>query len=84
METSTSSNQPTINLNLYATLSSYRPDGQENYPIRPGISITELIRQLSIPVSIGLSVFVNGDTVAMDSKLHGAENVKIFPLMGGG
>lgn len=84
METSTSNNQPTINLNLYVTLSSYRPEDQGKYPIRLGISIYELVRQLLIPASMGVSVFVNGDTVAMDYQLHGEEEVKIFPLMGGG
>ena len=84
MTASTSNNQPTINLNLYATLSSYRPDDQENYPIHPGLTIAELIKQLSIPEAMGVSVFVNGETVGKDFQLHGNEEVKIFPLMGGG
>lgn len=77
-------NQPTINLNLYATLSSYRPKNPSHYPIQSGITLLELVKQLSIPASTAVTVFVNGKTVAMDSQLLGNEEVKIFPLMGGG
>lgn len=77
-------NQPTINLNLYATLSTYRPKNPNNYPIQSGITLLELVKQLSIPESTAVTVFVNGKTVAMDSQLRGNEEVKIFPLMGGG
>ncbi len=84
MPASASNNQPTINLNLYATLISYRPDEQENYPIHSGLSIAELIEQLSIPEAMAVSVFVNGETVALEYQFYGNEEVKIFPLMGGG
>lgn len=77
-------NQPTINLNLYATLSSYRPTNPKYYPIQSGMTLLELVKQLSIPASTAVTVFVNGKTVAMDYHLRGNEEVKIFPLMGGG
>ncbi|MBT8361772.1 MAG: MoaD/ThiS family protein [Desulfobacterales bacterium] len=78
------SNQPTINLNLYATLSTYRPRNPSHYPIQSGMTLGELVEQLLIPSSTAVTVFVNGKTVAMDSQLRGNEEVKIFPLMGGG
>jgi len=77
-------NQPTIHLNLYATLSSYRPINPSHYPIQSGMTLLELVEQLSIPASTAVTVFVNGQTAAMDSQLVGNEEVKIFPLMGGG
>ena len=48
------------------------------------MTLLELVEQLSIPASTAVTVFVNGQTAAMDSQLVGNEEVKIFPLMGGG
>ena len=84
MTTENTQEQSPINLKLFGGLSSYRPGNPACYSIVPDMTLLELIRQLSIPSSTAVTAFVNGKNVALDYHLQGNEEVKIFPLMGGG
>lgn len=76
--------RPTINLQLFGGLSSYRPDNQNRYPIIPGMTVLEVMKQLSIPTDKAFSIFVNGKKVTVNCQLEENQELKIFPLMGGG
>ena len=76
--------QPTINLQLFGGLSSFRPDNQGHYPIIPGMTVLEVMEQLTIPTDRAFSIFVNDKKVTLDFQLEENHDLKIFPLMGGG
>jgi sulfur carrier protein ThiS len=73
-----------IDLTLYATLKPYKPHGEAKHAITPGITVAELITQLSIPSKMAVSVYMDGKKVGNDHRLWGNEAVKIFPIFGGG
>jgi len=76
--------RPTINLQLFGGLSSYRPDNQKLYPIIPGMTVLEVMKQLSIPTDKAFSIFVCGKKVTVDCQLEENQELRIFPLIGGG
>lgn len=76
--------QPTINIQLFGGLIPYRPNTPAYYPVVPGMTVLKLVEQLAIPAGTAVMAFINGKNVALDSLLQGNEEVKIFPLMGGG
>lgn len=74
----------TIRLNLFATLDKYIPENAANYPISPGVSVRELIRDIGIPEKDVKLVFVNNVRSTLSTPLDGGEKVAIFPPVGGG
>ncbi len=74
----------TIDLKLFASLTDHMPDGAARFPITAGMTIGQLIDQLSISVSDARLIFVNGRRAQSDTRLHGGERVGIFPPVGGG
>lgn len=75
-----------ITLKLFATLKSYTPDGMDTdqYPVRPGITVQDLVNELGIHDKEAKLIFVNGVRVPRDMVLQGGERVGIFPPVGGG
>jgi hypothetical protein len=76
--------KPTINLQLFGGLSSYRPDDPNHYLIVPGMTVLEVMEQLAIPTDRAFSIFVNDKKVTVGFQLEDNQELKIFPLVGGG
>ena len=74
----------TISIKLFATLSRYTPDASDSYPVRPGITIRDLMAQLGVPAAEVKLIFIDGVKGYLSSALHGGERVGIFPPVGGG
>ena len=73
-----------IQLNLFATLTKYMPDGAEKYPVEPGTTVRELIAKLNIPSDHAKLVFIDGKKAELENTLQGGERVGIFPPIAGG
>lgn len=73
-----------IQLKLSATLGQFTPADADNYPIRAGVTIRELLAALGIPRAEVNLVFVNGGKANLEARLAGGERVSIFPPLGGG
>jgi molybdopterin synthase sulfur carrier subunit len=73
-----------ISIRLFATLNRYTPDTPDNYPVRPGTTVRDLMEQLGVPGTEVKLIFVDGVKGHLESALHGGERVGIFPPVGGG
>jgi sulfur-carrier protein len=73
-----------IQLKLYATLRAFMPAGDEDYPIRAGTSVRELLRELALPETQAKLIFIDGIQSRLDDTLQGGERVGVFPPVGGG
>lgn len=73
-----------IALKLYATLGKYAPPDADRYPVTPGTTIGQLVRELEIPDGSVKLVFVDGRRAELDTPLQGGERVGLFPPVGGG
>ena len=74
----------TITIDLHSTLSQYRRSESGVMDVERGASIADLLTQLASPPELGLTIFIDGQRVSPKTSLHGGEEIKIFPLMGGG
>jgi sulfur carrier protein ThiS len=84
MTTPDAKKKPIINLQLFGGLSSYRPNDPNHYLIVPGMTVLEVMEQLAIPTDRAFSIFVNDKKVTVDFQLEENQELKIFPLVGGG
>jgi sulfur-carrier protein len=73
-----------IQLKLFAALTPLSPENASQLPIRPGISVRELLDDLNIPSIKAHLIFVNGVKKSLDLRLQGGERVGIFPPVAGG
>jgi molybdopterin converting factor small subunit len=73
-----------IQLKLYATLRTFMPAAGEDFPIRSGTSVRELLRKLGLPESQAKLIFIDGIQSRLEDTLQGGERVGIFPPVGGG
>ena len=73
-----------IQLKLFAALTQLSPENANQLPIRPGISVRELLEDLSIPSVKAHLIFINGVKRSLDARLNGGERVGIFPPVAGG
>ncbi|MBW1695650.1 MAG: MoaD/ThiS family protein [Deltaproteobacteria bacterium] len=73
-----------IKLELLATLKRYSPDSPEQFRIKRGIKVRDLLAELNIPEYEVNLVFINGQKGNLDSILNGGERVGLFPPLGGG
>lgn len=73
-----------IQLKLFAALTPMAPEKANQLPIKPGISIKELLDELKIPSIKAHLIFVNGVKQSLDTRLQGGERVGIFPPVAGG
>jgi molybdopterin converting factor small subunit len=75
---------PSIQLKLFAALTEMSPQNANQLPIKPGISVKDLLDELNIPAAKAHLVFINGIKESLDARLHGGERVGIFPPVAGG
>ncbi len=73
-----------INIQLFATLSSFTPVSAEKYPIEPGTTVGLLLEQLGVAANEVKLIFIDGKKGDLTSTLQGGERVGIFPPVGGG
>jgi sulfur-carrier protein len=74
----------TIDLRLYATLGIHAPENASQFPIKDGITVGQLVEQLSLAPEDAKLIFINGARADLNSRLNGGERVGIFPPVGGG
>jgi molybdopterin synthase sulfur carrier subunit len=75
---------PTIEIRLFATLRRLLPASADNYPIDPGMSLSDLLDKLKIPRNEAKLIFINGRRADQSSILNDGDRVGIFPPVGGG
>lgn len=77
-----------IKAKLFATLGRYRPGELPGKPfdveLPEGETIVGLLGRIGLPPDEVKVVFVNGRTRPLDFELHPADEVGIFPPVGGG
>ena len=73
-----------IQLKLFAALTQMAPENANQLPIKPGISVKELLDELNIPSIKAHLIFINGVKQSLDTRLQGGERVGIFPPVAGG
>ena len=76
--------QTYISIKLFATLTKYMPASADKYPVLPGTTVQNLLKELGVPESDVKLIFINGIKRDLPSTLHGGERVGIFPPVGGG
>ena len=77
-----------IEVNLYATLSQYIPDGNKGptqiVDVEEGTTVSELLRQLGVPTRSAKLIFLDGIHSDLDAVLKEGDRLGIFPPVGGG
>jgi len=73
-----------IQLKLFAALTPLSPKNSDRVPIKPGISVQEMLDRLEIPTVKAHLIFINGVKRSLETRLSGGERVGIFPPVAGG
>jgi molybdopterin converting factor small subunit len=73
-----------ITLKLFATLRSYIPPQADHFPIAPGTTVADVIRDLNIPEKDAKLIFINSVRKDRDALLQDGDRLGIFPPVGGG
>lgn len=77
-----------VEINLYATLARYLPkdvrQGDRMVEVNEGLTINQLLQELSIPSDQVKLVFLNGVHVDPAAVLKEGSRVGVFPAVGGG
>ena len=73
-----------IQLKLFAALTPLSPENADRVPIKPGVSVKEMLNQLDIPTVKAHLIFINGVKRSLETRLSGGERVGIFPPVAGG
>ena len=73
-----------IRIELLATLKRYLPESAHRFPVRPQMTVRELIGILGIPDYEVNLVFIDGIKANLDTVLAGDERLALFPPLGGG
>ncbi len=74
-----------VSISLYGTLRMIMPDLADRDLLQTNaISVRELLDELNIPKSRAAIVFVNEKRARFDSEIQDGNNIKIFPMLGGG
>lgn len=73
-----------INLKLFASLGRLAPENADTFPVAPGTTVSDLVRQLEIPPEEAKLFFINNRRVEMDTVINDGDRVGIFPPVGGG
>ena len=74
----------TIQLKLFAVLTTHTPVDADHYPIEPGMTVDHLINTLKIPKEQAKLIFINGRRAGLTDVVHAGDRVGIFPPVGGG
>ena len=73
-----------ITLKLFATLRAYAPADADHYPVTPGTTVADVVRDLKIPAKDAKLIFVNSIRKEHDTRLQDGDRLGIFPPVGGG
>ena len=77
-----------IEVNLYATLSQYIPDGKKGpthiMDVAEGTTVNELLRQLGVPIQSAKLIFLDGIHSDLEAELKEGNRLGVFPPVGGG
>jgi molybdopterin synthase sulfur carrier subunit len=77
-----------IEVNLYATLSRYIPDGSKGpthtVDVKEGTTVSELLQQLGVPAESAKLIFLDGLHTDGDTVLKDGNRLGVFPPVGGG
>jgi molybdopterin converting factor small subunit len=73
-----------ITVKCFATLNSFQPEDEENFPLQAGETVDGLIKRLGIAPDMVAVLFVNGVHAARDRVLSDGDRVSLFPAVGGG
>jgi molybdopterin synthase sulfur carrier subunit len=77
-----------VEVNLYATLSQYIPDGNKGsthiVEVEEGTTVGELLRQMGVPTQSAKLIFLDGMHSDLDTVLKEGNRLGVFPPVGGG
>jgi molybdopterin converting factor small subunit len=74
-----------VSISLYGTLRMLRPDLADRDLVQTkATSVDELIDEINIPNGQTAIVFVNAKQARFESEIQDGDNIKIFPMLGGG
>lgn len=77
-----------IEVNLYATLSQYIPEGTKGpvhmADVEEGTTVKDLLRHLGVPTQSAKLIFVDGTHADLDALLEEGNRLGVFPPVGGG
>jgi molybdopterin converting factor small subunit len=73
-----------ITIRLFATLNKFTPASADQYPIRPGITVSDVLDELDIPKTEAKLIFINSMKCGMASVLKDGDRLGVFPPLGGG
>ncbi len=73
-----------ITIKLFATLRPYAPAEGDHYPVVPGTTVADVVRDLDIPAKDAKLIFINNVRREMDTPLQDGDRLGIFPPVGGG
>ncbi len=71
-----------VRIKLFATLRTGR-FSEKVYDIKPGTTISEIIKELGLPPEQVSIIFVNGRHANPDTILKDGDDVAMFPPIGG-
>lgn len=73
-----------ITIKLFATLRPYAPPNADRFPVPPGTTVADVVRELNIPVKDAKLIFINSIRKELDTPLQDGDRLGIFPPVGGG
>ena len=77
-----------VEVQLFATLSSYRPDGavgaEAILEVPEGTTVGQLVQALKIPPDVDCLQVVNGRDALFDQRLVDGDVLSLFPPLAGG
>lgn len=62
----------------------YDPEKGHEIQVRKGTSVSDLCKQMNIPVDMVTIIMVDGRSKDHEHVLNGSERVHLFPAIGGG
>jgi len=74
-----------VNITVHGMLQKKRPDLVDRDSVATGVSsVGELIAELNLSKPETMIVFVNGKRAGVEAVIEDGDEIKIFPLLGGG
>lgn len=73
-----------ITVKCYATLQRFQPTGGEDFSLREGGTVLDVVLALGIAPEDVTVIFVNGLHAPMDKALADGDRLGLFPAVGGG
>lgn len=73
-----------LTIKCFATLSSYQPEDNENYPHQDGDTVASVIARLGLPDDEIHIIFINGRHTNREAPVADGDRLGFFPAVGGG